>query len=157
MKNKEVGDSIFDLVDALRSPVLTHSEAWKDLIPERILHTIPIARMAYLVQKKEYATEEEAVVFIMTRAFESPMTSEWTDIYTHLSCKVLERHFKEDHWDDVMAPRELDDYSRNYLLNPILKHIYQKRRMILKNRLKTSLKEQPEAIIQDEYKQLDLF
>ena len=31
---------VFDLVDALRAPILTHCTAWADTIPERLLKVI---------------------------------------------------------------------------------------------------------------------
>jgi len=139
-QSKIIDSCIFDLMDALRSPVLTHSIAWADTIPERLLKVIPIARLKSLLLKEETATDPEALAFIYTRTLESPMTNEWVDIYTHLSCKVCEEYWKENHWESVSAPKELSDYNLNYLLKPLRKHIYDRRRKILKERMKASLK-----------------
>jgi hypothetical protein len=63
------------------------------------------------------------------------MDSEWTDIYTHVSCKTLQDWFNEDHWKDVGAPPVLSDWLRSKL-DGLRRHIYNKRREILKGRLK---------------------
>jgi len=123
-------------MDALESPILTHSQAWADTIPQRLLAQVTVARLANMVQKKETATDVEVAIFIYTRSLEAPMSSEWADIYFHITCKVLEQYFGENHWDDIKAPKDLDDYSINYLLGPLRKHIYEKRRKILKQRMK---------------------
>lgn len=156
----------FDLVDALRSPVLTHSSMWKDMIPQRILDKIPIARLIALHNQVKMATYEECSAFIMTASLEAPMDRDWTDIYTHVCCIVLQRWFNEDQWDEVQAPRTLSEYQRNYLLNPLRKHIWEKRRKLLREQMKSEskLKEAPtpmeQAVIKEAYKagqQLSLF
>ena len=139
---KKPDDYIFDLLDALRSPILTHAAAWSDCIPERLLKIIPLARLKSLMLHEEMASYAECTAFIMTRSMEAPMDSSWTDIYTHVSCQVCEEYFREDHWEAVKAPRELTDYQKNYELNPLRRHIYEKRRKILKERLKSEEKEQ---------------
>lgn len=139
--SKNISDSekfAFEMMDALKSPVLTHSSMWSDCIPGRLLKVIPLARLAQKKNNNETATDEEAVAFIMTRTMEAPMNSDWTEIYIHLSCKVCERWWQENHWDELQAQKELNDYQRNYLLAPLLRHIYDKRRDILKKRIKES-------------------
>jgi hypothetical protein len=143
-----LNDQVFNLMDALRSPVLTQSVSWSDCIPERLLNIIPMARLASLYKHDEFATDSECVAFIMTASMEAPLTSEWVDIYTHLSCKVCEHYWQEDHWKTVMAPKVLSDYDNNYLLKPLRRFIYEKRRKILKERMKEELKRpvQPEEM-----------
>jgi hypothetical protein len=143
-----LNDQVFNLMDALRAPVLTQSVSWAEAIPERLLKIIPMARLASLYQHKEEATDPECVAFIMTASMEAPLTSEWVDIYTHLSCKVCEQYWQEDHWEAIKAPRVLSDYTNNYHLKPLRKHIYEKRRKILKNRIKDEIKNpiQPEEM-----------
>ena len=137
---KAIDRAVFDLMDALRSPILTHAQIWADTIPERMLKIIPVARLANFIQDKQMASDPEVVVFICTRTFESPMSREWVDIYTHMCCKVLEQYFKEDQWDNVIAPRTLSDYEKGYYLNPLRKWIYQCRRKVLKERMKVETK-----------------
>lgn len=127
---------IFDLMDALRSPVLTHEASWISAIPDRMLKLVTMERMKQLIMKQATASDVELIIFIMTRTFESAMTSEWVDIYTHYACKVCQEAFGEDHWEDVKAPRELTEYCTKYLVAPLRDHIYTRRRKILKERMK---------------------
>lgn len=76
MKNKIAEDGIFDLMDALSSPVLTHASTWKDCIPDRLIKIVPMARMKSLLLQEKYASLAETCAFIMTRTYEAPMQSE---------------------------------------------------------------------------------
>lgn len=139
-KTKEIKtDFSFELTDALTAPILTFSQSWADCIPERFLKLVPLARLMNLRSGKQEATWVEGVVYIYTRTLEAPMDSEWTDIYTHISCKTLEVWFKEDRWKYVQAPPVLSKWMLKKL-NDLLRHIYTKRREILKNRIKEAEK-----------------
>lgn len=139
-KVKKEADYVFDLMDALTAPILTFSTSWADSIPKRIMDLIPLARMKALMTKSVTATDEECVAYIITRTYESPMDGDWTDIYTHLSCKVLERWFNEDHWNEIGAPKKLNEWLQSKLTG-LRNYIYRKRREILKGRLKSEEKE----------------
>jgi hypothetical protein len=134
-KHKTADSCIFDLADALRAPVLTFSEQWADAIPKRLFDILPIARTKALMLGEHSATYAECVIYIYTRALAAPMDSKWTDIYTHVSCKTLQEYFNEDHWDAVKAPAELTK-SLQSKLDGLRRHIYDKRREILKTKLK---------------------
>ena len=134
-------DEAFDLLDALQAPILTHNVSWADTIPERLRKIIPIARQVALKNDEDLATYAECCVFIYTRTLEAPMTSDWTNIYTYVSCKTLQDWFNEDRWEAVHAPRELSEWLQHQL-DGLRRHIYRKRREILKRRLKT---DQPAA------------
>ena len=161
MKSKsQVRDKFtFELMDALRSPILTHSQAWADCIPKRLLDLITPARLIAQIQGKEMATMPEVVAYIMTATMEFPMHGEWVDIFTHCSCTVAEQYWKEDHWDAVQAPRELSDYHLKQFFWPLQKWIYERRRKILKQRMKDERVIQPELIVVEEQlpEQLTLF
>jgi len=137
---RHIENHIFDLIDALQSPILTFSTAWADTIPERIIQIIPMARMAALMKNEETATFAEASVYIYTRTLEAPMCSEWTSIYTHVSCQTLQDWLGEDRWDTIGASKELSP-SLNAQLDRLRYHIYDKRRSILKARMKTKKKQ----------------
>lgn len=132
-KNKNSDGWVFDIMDALTSPILTFSENWADTIPSRLLKQVPMARMFALLKKEELATYLECSIYIYTRTLEAPMDSDWTDIYTHVSCQSLQDCFSEDHWDEVKAPRTLNDWLEGKLKR-LRQHIYIKRREILKRR-----------------------
>lgn len=152
---KKPDDYIFDIIDALHAPVLTHAIAWKDCIPERLLNIIPMARLVQLMKKSNEASYPEAVTHLMTRTFEAPMDSMWTEIYLHLSCTVCEQYFHEDVWSVVNGKKELDDYSIKHHLKPYLKYIYEKRRKILKHRMKTDNVQFKEEDIKKQVKEIE--
>lgn len=139
MKRKVAENWIFDIMDALRSPILTHSQAWSDCIPKRILDIIPTARMAAILKKEELATFPEAVAFIMTRTMEAPMYREWVNIYTHVCCTVCEQYWKQDHWDELTDSRTLNQEEEE-LLERLRRWIYEKRRKVLRERMKAEKK-----------------
>ena len=135
---KVVEDGVFDLVDALSSPVLTHDQAWADYLPDRLIKIVPMARLKSLILQEKFASLAETCAFIMTRTFDSPMSSEWVNVYTYVSCKVCEEWWNEDHWKDGIAPQSLTDYEEKQFLMPLRLWIYDRRRKILKQRLKDS-------------------
>lgn len=142
-KNKIVEDSVFDLMDALSSPVLTHSQIWTNDIPDRLIKIIPMARLRSLVLQEKFASLAEVCAFIITRTFEAPMSREWIDIYTYVSCKVCEEWWNEDHWKTGIAPESLTDYEEKQFLMPLRLWIYERRRKVLKQRLKDLPKPDP--------------
>jgi hypothetical protein len=138
MKQESKTDNyVFDLIDALQSPILTHDTSWADVIPTRIRKIIPIARMAALIKHEEFATYAEVCAFMMSRVMLSPLTGEWYEIYMHVSCTVCEKWFQENHWEELEAKRELSMYEQTQFLLPLRNFIYQKRRMYLKQKMKS--------------------
>ncbi len=91
------------------------------------------------MKKEELATFPEAVAFIMTRTMEAPMYSEWVNIYTHVCCTVCEQYWKEDHWDEVTDRKTLTR-DEEELLERLRRWIYEKRRKILKERIRAEKK-----------------
>jgi hypothetical protein len=144
-------DHVFDLADVLTAPLLTFSVSWADTIPERLLRIIPLARMMALKKEERLATYAECCCFIYTRTLEAPLHGEWADIYTHVSCKTLEDWFGEDRWAEVMAPRELSEWHR-HLLDQLRRHIYEKRRAILKKEFRTARAEEKSGAVSPEKK-----
>lgn len=132
-------DGAFDLIDALHAPILTFSASWADSIPDRLKQIMPLARMAALIKGEEMATYPEIVAYLITRSHEAPMDYEWTDIYTHVSCKVCEQWFQEDHWEAVRAPKELSTWLQGQL-DDLRRHIYRKRRERLKKQINENKK-----------------
>lgn len=153
-KQKQESDDnyIFDIMDALTAPVLTFSQQWADTIPKRMLEIVPLARMKSILKREQLATLPECVIYIYTRTLEAPMDSEWTDIYTHVSCKTLEEWFGENRWEDTKAPKELSEWLLQKL-NGLRRHIYVKRRQILEGQLRVS-KQMKEKMAEKEKKEM---
>lgn len=135
-KDKKGGEAFsFNILDALQSPIITFSQSWADTIPKRILDIIPMARMMSLMHKRNEATEPEIVAYFYTRTLEAPMHGDWRDTYCYISCKVLQEWFNEDHWGEICVSRELSSYKKSELQR-LSQWIYDKRRNVLKQRLK---------------------
>lgn len=127
---------VFNIMDALTSPILTHARMWADCLPDRLLKLVRMERMVQLMLKKEEAGDAETVAFIMTRTFEAPMEHDWVEIYTHLALRVCQQHWpiSEEAMKDIRAPEVLTDYQQNYLLGPLRRWIYERRRQHTKTR-----------------------
>jgi hypothetical protein len=134
--SKEVDNFVFDIMDMLGSPIITYSASWKDSIPMRLIDAIKLSRMTAKMQGSELATYPEVCAYIMTAIMEFPMHGEWVDIYLHVSCTVCEEYWNENHWEDVQARRQLTDYENKYILLPLRRWLYEKRRKITKERMK---------------------
>lgn len=139
LKDGKKEDCIFDITDALRSPILTFSHQWANLIPSRLLNQVTISRMVALLKEECLATYPESCIYLYTASFEGPLDADWTNIYTHVSCKSLQDWFNEDHWNSVKGPRVLNEWLASKL-NKLRRHIYQKRREILNQRIKAEEK-----------------
>jgi len=149
VRKKDKEDFVFHFMDILAAPIITHAQTWADCIPVRLIQAIRMERLFQGIKKLEYAGDAECVAFIMTRTFESPMDHDWTEIYCHLSCKVAEQHWNENHWTEVKAQTELTDYQVNYLLKPLRYWIYKKRREVVKDRMKAMPAEPESMTVQD--------
>lgn len=134
-KKKASESYVFDITDALSSPILTYSASWADMLPKRLLDIIPMAKMKALMSGEDMATYAECAVYLYTRSLEAPMDSEWVDIYTHVSCQTLSEWFKEDHFETVKAPKKLSEWLESQL-NKLRRDIYHKRRELLRKELR---------------------
>ncbi|TXJ29061.1 MAG: hypothetical protein E6Q24_05115 [Chitinophagaceae bacterium] len=134
-QRKEKDNFAFDIMDALTAPILTFSQQWADTMPKRLLGIIPLARLKMLLMKEEKASYEECVLYIYTRSLEAPMNTDWVDIYTHVSCKVLGDWFNENHWQETKAPKQLNEWLQSKLTG-LQQHIYSKRRELLKQKIR---------------------
>lgn len=132
-RRKREEQYVFDLTDALTSPVIAFPSPWMNDIPEQILEVITLARMAALMKHEEMATIPEAVAYLMPRSFEAPMGGEWTNIYLFVCRQYLLDYRSADSEPLDFAPAELDEYERSLLLK-LRRWIWEKRRKALKDR-----------------------
>ncbi|HEX3935687.1 MAG TPA: hypothetical protein VHW43_13465, partial [Puia sp.] len=109
-------DYAFDLVNALHAPIITYSEAWADLIPERLVAILPMARLTGILQHEPLATLAECVLYIYTRTLVGPMETHWVNIYGYTFCQTLSDWFGEDHWDLFHPSRKLTDWEQSQFL-----------------------------------------
>ena len=112
---------ISDLVCALKFPIITHPMG-AETIPEDLKRRIPIIRMLQLLNEpdsfREYATDEEVMVYIMTASLAFPLNHEWTQVYMKLTRKYLlawKRTKLEDLPDFLQNVINLNDYEDRLL------------------------------------------
>ncbi len=135
MLQKEMYKAEFDLLDATRSPLITHDLTWVDCVPKRIRDIVTPARLAALKNREELATLPECLCYLTTRSFTAPLDSDWAEIFLYLTCTVMEKYFGEDHWSLTGGRKELSRNMEDQLIG-LRRHIYNSRRKILKQRLR---------------------
>ena len=97
--------------------------SWADMIPDWLLEEIKAERLIYGLA--EIANPEapkvgdaEVIAYLMTASMRAPMPSEYVEIYTYLTAKVMKRQGKE--LPDFMAEkleRGLTQYEEHTLEN----------------------------------------
>ncbi|MFD2101327.1 hypothetical protein [Flagellimonas iocasae] len=130
---------VLDFMDLLQSPIIVYSSPWEDAVPKYLLEYITMARMLTQMRGEHMASLTEVVAYMMPRTFESPMPSEWANIYTWCGLQYA-KTFKRDGQIEAMeevAPQQLSEYEMG-LLKKLRVWIYEKRRKALKDSMKTS-------------------
>lgn len=133
---KTIEEYSFDMTDAITAPIITFETTWADTIPQRIKDIITVARLKGLMKGHTVASYAEVVAYLYTRGAVAPMTSEWTNIYCYVGTMVCHYYFKQTHFKEL-GVEELTSYEKQ-LLERLRREIYNKRREILKKRLKQS-------------------
>ena len=151
-KNKK-DDFVFDIMDCLTSPIVVFKSAWQDTIPKDILDNIKWSRLMCSITKEKMASLTEALAYMMPRTFESPMSTEWVNIYTWLGLQYAIQFKKNEQLSAMtdIAPTELSDYEKGLLKNLRL-WIYEKRRKALKDILKKNKISKSDGILDTQEK-----
>ena len=139
--SRESEKFVFEFMDILNAPILTFSESWAEAIPDRLRRDIRIARLLSGFAREEMASIAETVAYIITRTHEAPMNSEWTNIYLWCSFQYLKQFANKtiSDFEDIHVPEKLTDYEAS-LLKRLRVWIYEKRREVVKDRIKQSKK-----------------
>ncbi|MDF0716094.1 hypothetical protein PY092_08055 [Muricauda sp. 334s03] len=136
---KAKSDFVLDFMDLLQSPIIVCPSQWQDAVPKDLLDNIIMARMLTRMRGEHMASLTEVVAYMMPRTFESPMPSEWVNIYTWCGLQYA-MTFKKDGQIEAMeevAPKQLSEYEMG-LLKGLRLWIYEKRRKALKDNMKAS-------------------
>ncbi|MEE1962024.1 hypothetical protein V1387_04950 [Allomuricauda taeanensis] len=136
---KAKSDFVLDFMDLLQSPIIVYPSQWQDAVPKDLLNNITMARMLTRMRGEHMASLTEVVAYMMPRTFESPMPSEWVNIYTWCGLqytKTFKKTGQMEAMEDV-APQQLSEYEMG-LLKGLRVWIYEKRRQALKDSMKTS-------------------
>jgi hypothetical protein len=95
---------------------------WLEAIPEDLRKDMPMIRMIQLLKEPdtflELASDEEAMIYISTASFATPLDHHWTRIYMHLTRNYMlkrKRQKPEDLPDFLREETRLDDYERKLL------------------------------------------
>lgn len=125
---------VFEFMDMLTAPIITFTTLWADAIPQKLRENIQLSRLLAGMKREETATIPEVVAYMITRTFESPMHSEWVNIYTWCSMQYVTQWENREVPTDI-APEKLTDYEQG-LLKELRNWIYKKRRETVKSRMK---------------------
>ncbi|MBU2598332.1 MAG: hypothetical protein KKC53_04015 [Actinobacteria bacterium] len=119
-------------------PMVVFNQSWADAIPKKLKEIIHIQRLVN-VRNLEYATDIEALAYIMTASLCFPLDSDWTKIYMFLTKKYIKFLKKEipDFLKDV--PDELS-YSQPSDLEKLKMFIKDKQLAYRKKKLKINKK-----------------
>ena len=138
---KHRDDFVFDFMDCLESPVIVYSSPWQDAVPKDLIKNITLSRLFCLMSGKKTASLTEVIAYMMPRTFESPLHSEWANIYIWCGLQYASRFKNANQKNDMViaikdiAPETLSDYEQS-LLRDLRVWIYDKRRKALKDILK---------------------
>lgn len=132
-------DFVLDFLDLLQSPIIVYPSQWQDAVPKDLLNNITMARMLTQMRGEHMASLTEVVTYMMPRTFESPMPSEWVNIYTWCGLQYAKTFKKTGQMEamEEVAPQQLSEYEMG-LLKRLRVWIYEKRRQALKDSMKTS-------------------
>ena len=137
---KAKSDFVLDFMDLLQSPIIVYPSQWQDAVPKHLLNNITMARMLTQMRGEHMASLTEVVAYMMPRTFESPMASEWVNIYTWCGLQYATTFLKTGQIKamEELAPQQLSEYEMG-LLKRLRVWIYEKRRQTIKERMKTSM------------------
>jgi len=118
---RQLDKHIKSLVYALTFPIVGHP-MWLSTIPDDIKQQMPVIRMAQLMKEPdefmELATDEEAMIYIMTASLVAPISHHWVRIYEYLTRKYMltwKKKQPEELPDFLKDEINLDDYEKGLL------------------------------------------
>ena len=147
---------MLETMDMLAAPVLVYNLSTMPTIPPRVMSAVKMQRMMLAMQNKNEATDAEVVAYFSSASGVHPLTSEHTQVMEH----CFKKSFPND-LDGTIGNNELSDYQMNYILNPLKRQLFKKRREIMKQRVKefdkTKKTDFEEHVETPKLGQLDLF
>ena len=88
---------------------------WADSIPEWLKRRVTLERLIQAYKREEgLATDAEVCCYLYTAAFTAPLDSEHTNIYLHVSAKLLKQERRELP-PDFEYPETLTSYEQTCL------------------------------------------
>jgi hypothetical protein len=118
--DRETDCWISDLVGSLTDPIIVMPGGWGDTLPSWIREVITIERMIEnmksLKGEELLASDAEVVAYLYTASLESPMDSDWVEIYLYMASKVMKRHTKQEMPADMRVVEKLTRNQEDDLL-----------------------------------------
>jgi hypothetical protein len=106
---------ISDLVGSFTDPIIVTPGGWGETLPDWIKDQITVERMIENMKSTKgeemMGTDAEVVAYLYTASLESPMDSDWVEIYLYMASKVMKRHTKQEMPADM---RVVDKLTRNH-------------------------------------------
>ncbi|WP_407557326.1 hypothetical protein [Winogradskyella sp. 4-2091] len=137
LTSKQLDNFTFDLMDCLKSPIITYPSLWADTLPKDVVSKVSMERLIALITRQQKATLSEVILYLSTASLEMPLSYEWAEIYTWCGLQFVKKYRNEDTIKQMeeIAPSELNSYLQDKL-DSLQTWIYEKRRKALKSSLK---------------------
>lgn len=134
--NKRIDQHIDDLVGVFTDPIITWPSPWQDTMPEWIKPAVTVERlienMKALKGETPTGTDAEVLAYTYPLSLEHPLDSDWTQIYLHISAKVMARHKKVEIPEDIKV-ETLNEYQMS-LLRDLKRWLYEQRLKVRRER-----------------------
>jgi len=118
--DRKVDGWISDLVGSLTDPIIVMPGGWGDTLPSWIREEITVERMVENMKSAKgeemMGTDAEVVAYLYTASLESPMNSDWVEIYLYIASKVMKRHTKQEMPADMRVVEKLTRNQEDDLL-----------------------------------------
>ena len=137
-------ERVFDICDALQSPIIMYPSPWQSFIPRRMIETIPVERMKALANDEYTATIVECAVYLYPASLEAPLDHDWTEIYLYCCTHYMKLWQQDIKIDKDICVDTLDDH-RTEMLHRLCRWMYDKRRKSLKENMRAQKKALPDT------------
>jgi hypothetical protein len=118
--NRKVDGWISDLVGTLTDPIIVMPGGWGDTLPDWIKEQITVERVIENIKSAKgeeiMGTDAEVLAYLYTASLESPMDSDWVEIYLYMASKVMKRHTKQEMPADMRVVEKLTKNQEDDLL-----------------------------------------
>lgn len=112
LSTKQIDSFTFDLMDCLKSPIITYSSNWASTLPQGVVSKVTMERFFLLMAKDEKATLCEVILYLSTATLEFPLSHDWSEIYTWCGLQFVKTYRD----DDTVKQMEYYTFSIEFLL-----------------------------------------
>lgn len=153
-------DWVFDICDALQSPIVMFPSSWQASCPRQMMEIVPMARMKVLASGEYTASIVECAVYLYPASLEAPLDHDWAEVYLYCCTQYIKTWRRDTMLPADICVEQLSNYRKEMLMR-LRRWIYDKRRLHLKQNLreqKKKLSQNADVVVDSiEDIQLDLF